>query len=82
MESFHESAQKRYDAVKNKLTATQEKLTKVIKYFGEEASMDSDEFFGLLDRFVEMFNVRPHSSRAAIYDCLAGQERYSAQKSP
>lgn len=66
MEAFHADAQKRYDAVKAKLTATQEKLTKVIKYFGEDASMDADEFFGLLDRFVEMFNVRGPAHSAAL----------------
>lgn len=45
--------------MKNKLTEAQKKLTDVITYFGEDATQDADEFFGLLDRFVDMFNVRP-----------------------
>ncbi len=58
MAQFHAASTTRYDAVKNKLQIAQERLAKVLRYYAEDASQDADEFFGLIDRFIDNFNVR------------------------
>lgn len=57
MEVFTWQAKKRVDNVLQDLNNIKESYVAVLKYFGEDEKMPSNEFFGILQKFMDEFKV-------------------------